>query len=77
MNSADFLKKFEEAIEGLEPGSTQLTTVLTGLSQWDSLALLTTLALADAEYCVTLTGNEINACITVGDIFELVKAKRV
>jgi acyl carrier protein len=77
MNSAEFIKQFEETIEGLEPGSIQSSTVLATLSQWDSLALLSTLALADAEYGVTLTGNEINACVTVGDIFELVKSKKV
>ena len=76
MNITAFIQQFEASIEGIELGSIAPDTVLASIQQWDSLALLTTLAMADAEYGVTLSGNEINACVTIQNLFDLVKAKK-
>ncbi len=46
------------------------------LEQWDSLAVLTTIAMVDAEFEVELTANEILACNTIREFAELVEAKR-
>ena len=77
MNITTFIQQFEASIDGIEPGSVSADTVLASIPQWDSLALLITLAMADAEYGVTLSGNEINACVTMQNLFDLVKSKKV
>lgn len=76
MTIEDFIRNFEEAIEGLEPGSVRPDTVYRDLPQWDSLAVLTTLAMADAEYEVSLSANELNECNTVEELFAKVKEKK-
>lgn len=76
MNMETFIANFEESIEGLEPGTVGADTVLRDLPQWDSLAVLTTLAMIDAEYEVSITANEIAECRTLRDLFEKVKEKK-
>lgn len=75
MEISEFIKHFENAIEGLEPGSISPETVLSDLPQWDSLALLTTLAMIDSEYEVQLSGAEIQQCRLVGDLITCVADK--
>lgn len=76
MDANFFISHFEENVEGLEPGSITLATELSTIPQWDSLAVLTILAMADAEFGVTLSGNEINKCVRVGDILQLIRDKK-
>lgn len=76
MTIETFIEHFVESIEGLEPGSVQPDTVMRDLPQWDSLAVLTTLAMIDAEYEVSITANELADQQTVQNLFELVQAKQ-
>ena len=71
-----FIQEFEASIEGLEPGTVTPESKFQELAQWDSLAVLTTIAMADAEFEAELTANEILACTTVRDLAELVERKR-
>jgi acyl carrier protein len=76
MEISSFISKFEESIEGLTPGSVDEETKFQDLEQWDSLAVLTTIAMADAEFEVELSANEILACATIRELSELVAKKR-
>ncbi len=76
MNMESFIANFEESIEGLEKGTVGSDTVMRDLSQWDSLAVLTTLAMVDAEYEVSITANEIAESRTIRDLFDLVANKQ-
>ncbi len=71
-----FIQEFEASIEGLEAGSVTPETKFQELDQWDSLAVLTTIAMADAAFEVELTANEILACRTIRDLADLVEKKR-
>jgi acyl carrier protein len=48
---------------------------LTEFEQWDSLAILSVLAMADAKYGVTVKAEEIRAVVTAADLAGLVDAK--
>lgn len=71
-----FIRNFEESIEGLEEGTVRPETVYQDLPQWDSLAVLTTLAMVDAEYEVSLSANELAELRTIGDLFKLVLSRK-
>jgi len=71
-----FIRNFEESIEGLEEGTVRPETVYQDLPQWDSLAVLTTLAMVDAEYEVSLSANELAELRTIGDLFKLVSSRK-
>jgi acyl carrier protein len=71
-----FIENFVDSIEGLASGSVGPDTVMRNLPQWDSLAVLTTVAMIDAEYEVLITTNELAKQQTVQDLFQLVKSKK-
>jgi acyl carrier protein len=41
---------------------------LADLPNWDSLAILGTLGMVDEAYGVTMSGADLQACTTVGDV---------
>jgi acyl carrier protein len=46
------------------------------LPEWDSLAALGVIVMCDAEYNVTITGDDLKVCKTVSDIFSRVELKK-
>lgn len=74
MNQQQFLTNFINNIDGID-ATVSLQTPLTSIPQWDSLALLGTLAMVDSEYNVQISGLELQSCNTVGDIANLVAKK--
>lgn len=50
--------------------------VLKEFEQWDSLAILSVLALADSKYGVTIRADEIRQVVTAADLAALIEAKR-
>lgn len=77
MEVNEFVTNFENAIEGIEPGSLSPATQYHKIEQWDSLALLCLLAMIDCEYDVQIPGMELKACDTLQDVFNLVQAKKL
>jgi acyl carrier protein len=76
MNITDFVKNFENAIEGIPVGSISPDTEFRQLEQWDSLAALTIMAMVNAEYDVELAAEELKNSKTIEDIFRVVAAKK-
>ena len=56
----------------LAPGTLTGGEELEGLDGWDSVAVITFIALADSEYGVVLPPKEIAACRTVGTLADLI-----
>ena len=70
-----FLEHFEEAIEDVIPGSINEATHYMELEVWDSLALLTTIAMLDSEYGVPFSATKLKALPTVKCLYEYVAAE--
>lgn len=51
-----------------------MDTALADLPEWDSLAALGVIVMFDMEYGKTITGEDLNAAITVGDLYKLTEA---
>lgn len=77
MEINQFVTHFENAIEGIEPGSLNPETQYHKLAQWDSLALLCLLAMIDCEYDIQISGMELKSCDTLRAIFDLVSGKKL
>ena len=75
MEVTQFVRHFENAIEGIAPGSLTPETKYHGLAQWDSLALLCLLAMIDCEYDIQIPGAALKQCDTLRDVFHLVASK--
>lgn len=74
------MNQFHEGIAEIlevDPANVNSQFVLTsGDADWDSLAIVSTIALIDDCYNVMLDGKKLAACETVADIEALVEAAR-
>ena len=76
MEVEQFVRHFENAVEGIDPESLTPQTQYHRIPQWDSLALLCLLAMIDCEYEVQVPGMELKQCDTLEDVYKLVVAKK-
>lgn len=67
MELKEKLALIEEAID-TEEGSLTPETLLSDVDEWDSIAALTLIAMLDEKFEKTITGAQIKALETVGDI---------
>ena len=70
----DFLTELTESIE-FQEGSLNLDTKIDSID-WDSLAVISCIALADEKFNVMLSGDELAKISTIGDIFQLISKKQ-
>lgn len=71
-----FVEQFVVAVDFQNPVPVAGDTRLADLPEWDSLAALGVIVMCDTEYGVTITGNDLKNCVTVGDILVRVHAKK-
>ena len=73
MNINEFCQRLAEIldIDQVKPEDT-----LEGFEQWDSLAVLSVLAMVDSKYNVTIAAKDIRGAVTAGDLAHLVEAKQ-
>ena len=76
MDKAEFCRKLESILE-LEPGAIQPSTRLDGLEEWDSVSVITFIAMVDQDYGVSVPPKSITQCQTVEDLANLVAASNV
>ncbi|AEL07094.1 acyl carrier protein [Xanthomonas campestris pv. raphani] len=74
MSHATFIENFLSATDFQEPVEVTVDTVLRDLPEWDSLAALGVIVMFDMEYGKTITGEDLTAAITVGDLYKLTEA---
>ena len=71
----EFIENFAAQFEETESNEITAITIFKDLDEWSSLTALSVIAMADEEYEVVLTGDDIRNSTTVNDLLELVKAK--
>lgn len=67
----EFLKDMADI---LDEEAVQEDDRLDGFDAWDSLAVLSVVAMADARYRATFSAREIRGAATVGDLYRLLTA---
>lgn len=65
----------EEIAEILEVDNVDINQELKSFECWDSLTILSIIAMADERYNVTLVADEVNSSKTVKGLRELIKSK--
>jgi acyl carrier protein len=73
------MDKFYEGMAEIfevEPQQIDAQFDLTSAGAWDSLALVSTIALVDDCFNVMLDGASLSACTTIGDIEALIEKAR-
>ncbi len=75
MELNQFVENFSAQLENEENVTIEATTKFRDIPEWSSLTALTVIAMADDEYNVKLTGDDIRSSTTVMDLYEKIKAK--
>lgn len=70
MNSADFLRELDEMLE-LDPGALTGAEKLADLEGWDSLAVISFIALVDEKLGVVVEGEKLARAKTVADLLDI------
>ncbi|MEI6534075.1 MAG: phosphopantetheine-binding protein [Verrucomicrobiaceae bacterium] len=73
MNTQEFLTNLETAIDA-EAGSIAEDATLSSILEWDSLAVVGYIAMADAKYGKKVLPGRIKECKTVNDLMQLIAA---
>jgi acyl carrier protein len=66
---------YEKMAEVLDVDTVNPGDEISSFSSWDSLGVLSILALADSQYGVTVTGEEIAEMKVVSDLENLIKSR--
>ena len=74
MSIETFIEKFAFAIE-VEPEILSAETEYKALDVWDSLNTLAVIAMADADFNVALSGQDIESSRTIGNLWQIVEGK--
>lgn len=72
MDKKAFYGRLDDMLE-VAPGTVQGSNQLADLESWDSLAVISFIALVDSQYQVSLPVKAIIACRTVDDLARLVE----
>jgi acyl carrier protein len=75
MTIEGFKELFEADIVMVTIGTINNETVLQGLSDWDSMALISLNASLDENFGFTLTTNELLSVNTFGDIVKYIESR--
>jgi len=72
MNKQQFLNELEEILE-LDSDTLKGDEVLLAMEQWDSLAFLSVIAMADDHFDIVIQGDKLEKIKTVSDLTALVE----
>ncbi|WP_285060285.1 acyl carrier protein [Pedobacter ginsengisoli] len=75
MEDNKFLENFAFQFDETDPGSILLDTHFKKLDEWSSLIALSVMAMADEQYRVKITADDIKNSTTVNDILLLIKER--
>lgn len=75
MELKEFIRNFADQFDDTPASEFTKDTVFHDLDEYSSLIALSIISMVDDEYGVTLSGNEMKAAVTIGDLFNTVEAK--
>jgi acyl carrier protein len=75
MDKNDFLKNFADQFDETDAEELTMGTEFHELEEWSSLIALAVLNMISKKYGKTVTFDEMRACVTVEDLFNVVDLK--
>lgn len=76
MELNDYIASFADQFEDTDPEEITATTKFHDLDEWDSLVALAVLNMTEKKYGKKITFDEMKACVTVEDLFNVTAAKQ-
>lgn len=75
MEIQEFINNFAAVLDDAEASTITPETKFRELDEWSSIAALGVIAMADEEYDVELSGNELREAQTIKNLFDTISAK--
>ena len=75
MELKDFIVDFADQFDETDISVIKADTEFHNLDEWSSLVAMGVIAFIKTEYGKTITGKQIKNCVTVEDLFNLVREK--
>jgi acyl carrier protein len=75
MNWKEFEEQLRETLEIPEEETLNREVLLEDSEYWSSMHALLIMALAESEYDISLSGEELRSSKTLGDLYELFESK--
>lgn len=75
MNINEFVVKFAEQFDETDISVFEANTNFKELEEWSSLIALSIIAMADEEFDIKLTGDDIRKSDKIDDIFNIIQSK--
>lgn len=75
MEIKEFIEKFAEIFDDTDVATLSPETKFRELDEWSSLSALGVIALADEEFDVEISGNEMRQANTIQELFDLISNK--
>jgi len=76
MNIEEFIKQFALQFDDVPESEFQAGTIYRDIDGWSSLVALSIIAMADEDYNVKLTGDDIRNSETIEDVYNKVYSKK-
>lgn len=75
MEITEFIEKFAEIFDETDAATLSPATKFRELDEWSSLSALGVIALADEEFDIELSGNEMRKANTIQDLYNIITSK--
>jgi acyl carrier protein len=75
MEIKEFIENFADQFVDTETSEFTADTNFKELPEWSSLVALSVISMIDEEYDLTIKGDDIRNSCTIGELFNVVKAK--
>lgn len=75
MEIKEFVRNFADQYDDIEVSALTPETAFRDVEGWSSLVALGLIAMVDEEYYVTIKGDDLRACTTVEDVYNVVQSK--
>lgn len=75
MDINEFVVNFADQFDDTDASEIKAGTKFHDLDEWSSLVGMSIIAMAKVSYQKTITGAELKSCVTVEDVFNLIKSK--
>lgn len=75
MEINEFVVNFADQFDDTDASEIKAETKFHDLDEWSSLVGMSIIAMAKVSYQKTITGAELKSCVTVEDVFNLIKSK--
>ena len=76
MELQDFIQNIVNLFDDIDTSNFSVLTDFKDNDEWNSLLVLSVIAMGDAEYGIIITSDDIRQAKTIGDLYSIVKSKQ-